>query len=207
VIKSKTFDSSLSGQRRSSNSSQDSGLNESSLLEGEISWYLLHQSSSRLSIDCYINYSPRSTSLNDFDGGEKWSKINVDFVHSFTVEELMLAAYEARLPSCSFHGPLTLSSIAPDIVIDHLSNFSYENIGQHKSQVFLDLNPTQLVQPEQVKRTKMLGRGAFGFVFKASVKFRGQIGSQSPTDVALKMLQPVDPGFSAKQSALCAFKV
>lgn len=71
-------------------------------------------------------------------------------------------------------------------------------------KMFLDLNANQLVVPERVKRTKMLGRGAFGFVFKASVMFRGH---NSSTDVALKMLQPVDPGFSAKQSALCAFKV
>lgn len=50
----------------------------------------------------------------------------------------------------------------------------------------------------------MLGRGAFGFVFKAAVKFRGQNHSM---DVALKMLQPVDPGFGAKQSAISAYKV
>lgn len=69
--------------------------------------------------------------------------------------------------------------------------------------MFLDLGDSFLVLPEQVKRGKMLGRGAFGFVFKASVKFRG---APHFTDVAMKMLQPVDPGFGARPSAATAYK-
>lgn len=65
-------------------------------------------------------------------------------------------------------------------------------------QMFLELDAHSLILPESVKRGKMLGRGAFGFVFKASIRSRES--SRSYVDVALKMLQPVDPGFGAKAS-------
>ena len=71
-------------------------------------------------------------------------------------------------------------------------------------QVFLDLGEQHLVVSECVKQGKLLGRGGFGFVFQGSVKHRV---SGEPLDVALKMLQPVDPGHTARQSAIQAYKV
>lgn len=72
------------------------------------------------------------------------------------------------------------------------------------SQVFLDLGDRYLVRPELIKQGKLLGRGGFGFVFQGACRNRA---SGAPMDVALKMLQPVDPGTSARQSAIVAYKV
>lgn len=67
----------------------------------------------------------------------------------------------------------------------------------------MDLGERNLIKPESIKRGKLLGRGAFGFVFKGTCKVRG---SNILTDVAMKMLQPVQPGPNAKQSAIIAYK-
>ncbi|GIX66531.1 hypothetical protein CEXT_19871 [Caerostris extrusa] len=85
---------------------------------------------------------------------------------------------------CPLHGNQSLLQIAPDTI-------------------FVDLGERHLIPPDSVRRGKMLGRGAFGFVFKANIKQRG---SNTYTEVAMKMLQPVDPGFGAKQSDTAAYK-
>ncbi|XP_050691737.1 leucine-rich repeat serine/threonine-protein kinase 1-like isoform X4 [Eriocheir sinensis] len=105
-------------------------------------------------------------------------------VYSFMVEECILAAYTARSVPCPLHADLLLAQIAPDTV-------------------FLDLGDRYLVRPEVIKQGKLLGRGGFGFVFQGSCRNRLNGG---PMDVALKMLQPVDPGPNARQSAIVAFK-
>ena len=69
--------------------------------------------------------------------------------------------------------------------------------------MFLDLGERYLVRPETIKQGKMLGRGGFGFVFEGTCRYRGN----APLPVALKMLQPVNPGPNSRQSALVAFKV
>jgi hypothetical protein len=71
-------------------------------------------------------------------------------------------------------------------------------------QMFQDLGERHLIRPDNIKRGKLLGRGAFGFVFRGSCKLRG---ASSYIDVAMKMLQPVQPGPNARQSALIAYKV
>ena len=71
-------------------------------------------------------------------------------------------------------------------------------------QIFLDLGETHLIRPENIKKGRLLGRGAFGFVFKGSCIVRG---SNMYIDVAMKMLQPVQPGTNARQSAVIAYKV
>ncbi|KRZ25882.1 Leucine-rich repeat serine/threonine-protein kinase 1 [Trichinella pseudospiralis] len=109
----------------------------------------------------------------------------LECVCCFTVEECIHAASEASSTvRCFKHGTLSLSTVAPDTV-------------------FLDLSDGQLIVPSTVKRGKMLGRGAFGFVFKATANLRN---NDDCRDVALKILHPVDPGFGAKASALAAFK-
>lgn len=71
-------------------------------------------------------------------------------------------------------------------------------------QVFLDLGERHLIRPDNIKKGHLLGRGAFGFVFKGTCKLRG---SNTYIDVAMKMLQPVQPGPNARQSAVIAYKV
>jgi hypothetical protein len=70
--------------------------------------------------------------------------------------------------------------------------------------MFLDLGERHLIRPDNIKRGKLLGRGAFGFVFRGNCKMRG---SSQYVDIAMKMLQPVQPGSNARPSALIAFKV
>jgi hypothetical protein len=68
----------------------------------------------------------------------------------------------------------------------------------------LDLGERHLIRPENIKKGRLLGRGAFGFVFKGTCKLRG---CNTYIDVAMKMLQPVQPGANARQSAVIAYKV
>lgn len=71
------------------------------------------------------------------------------------------------------------------------------------SQIFMDLSECYLVKSEDISRGPLLGRGAFGFVFKATCKTRA---SRTIVPVAMKMLQPVAPGPRAKESAILAYK-
>jgi len=68
----------------------------------------------------------------------------------------------------------------------------------------MDLGERHLIRPDNIKRGSLLGRGAFGFVFKGTCRLRG---SNTYIDVAMKMLQPVQPGANARQSAMIAYKV
>lgn len=67
----------------------------------------------------------------------------------------------------------------------------------------MDLGERYIIKPENIKKGRLLGRGAFGFVFKGTCKVRG---SNAMIDVAMKMLQPVQPGPNARPSAVIAFK-
>lgn len=104
--------------------------------------------------------------------------------YSWMVEECILAAYDKKSIQCPVHGEIDLSSIAPDVN-------------------FLDLSENNLIRPEDISRGQLLGRGAFGFVFKATYKMRG---TRQLIQVAMKMLQPVAPGPRANQSAIIAYK-
>ncbi|XP_076373717.1 leucine-rich repeat kinase isoform X2 [Tachypleus tridentatus] len=105
-------------------------------------------------------------------------------VYSFMVEGCILTAYQEEVIKCPIHGDLKMSVLAPDVV-------------------FSDLGDRFLVRSENLRRGRLLGRGAFGFVFKANIR---QKGSNSYVDVAMKMLQPVDPGFGARHSDLIVYK-
>ncbi|XP_063218267.1 leucine-rich repeat serine/threonine-protein kinase 1 isoform X2 [Bacillus rossius redtenbacheri] len=105
-------------------------------------------------------------------------------LYSWMVEECILAAYNCKSIGCPSHGDVPLAQVAPDTI-------------------FMDLGERHLIRPENIKKAHLLGRGAFGFVFKGSCKLRG---SNTYADVAMKMLQPVQPGPSARQSAVMAFK-
>ncbi|CAG2064267.1 unnamed protein product [Timema podura] len=103
---------------------------------------------------------------------------------SWMVEECILAAYDHKCVTCPTHGDVPLVQIAPDTI-------------------FMDLGERHLIRPENIKKGHLLGRGAFGFVFKGSCKLRG---SNTFIDVAMKMLQPVQPGANSRQSAIIAYK-
>ena len=75
-----------------------------------------------------------------------------NMIYSWMVEECILAAYSNKSISCPRHSDIPLSLVAPDII-------------------FMDLGAKHLIRSEDVKRGKMLGRGAFGFVFKVTYTF------------------------------------
>lgn len=104
--------------------------------------------------------------------------------YCWMVEECILAAYDRKAIHCPAHGEIDLTSITPDIN-------------------FLDLSESNLIRPDEISRGQLLGRGAFGFVFKATYKHRG---NRQVIPVAMKMLQPVAPGPRANQSAIVAYK-
>lgn len=106
-------------------------------------------------------------------------------VYSWMVEECILAAYNNKTISCPKHSEIPLSYVAPDII-------------------FMDLGAKHLIKPEDIRRGAMLGRGAFGFVFKGTCRLPGS--GNARVDVAMKMLQPVPPGPNSKQSAILAYK-
>uniref|UniRef100_A0A182VV89 non-specific serine/threonine protein kinase n=1 Tax=Anopheles minimus TaxID=112268 RepID=A0A182VV89_9DIPT len=133
--------------------------------------------------------------------------------YSWMVEECILAAYDRKSVSCPIHGEIELSRITPDVN-------------------FMDLPDHYLIRSSDINRGPLLGRGAFGFVFKATCKttrhtstyasssgaLAGRLSSllgnggtnpstSGPTiNVAMKMLQPVAPGPRARQSAIIAYK-
>ncbi|EFO25986.1 TKL/LRRK protein kinase [Loa loa] len=104
-------------------------------------------------------------------------------LHAFTVEECILSAHDGVNLRCPLHSDISVVDIAPDTV-------------------FLDINEDYLIQPTSVKRGKLIGHGAFGFVFKAAIRF-----SDANVQVAaLKMLEPVEPGLGARTSSVSAYK-
>ena len=74
-----------------------------------------------------------------------------DVLHCFSIEECMLAGREFGWVECPSHGGIHMKQLAPDTV-------------------FADIENSMVVPTEHIKRGRMLGRGAFGFVFRATVK-------------------------------------
>ena len=99
------------------------------------------------------------------------------------------ARKQARNLLCPEHGPVGLASVAPDIV-------------------FADLADAFKMDSEQLERCKLIGRGALGFVFRATLQ-NGPLALEQPgqanQEVALKLLQPVEPGPEADQADLVGF--
>ncbi|KHJ98123.1 kinase domain protein [Oesophagostomum dentatum] len=104
-------------------------------------------------------------------------------IHCFSIEECMLAGREYGWLECPSHGGIRMKDIAPDTV-------------------FVDIEASLVIGADQIRRGRLLGRGAFGFVFRATVKLQ----SGELCEVAQKMLEPVEPGPGARPSAVAAFK-
>lgn len=58
--------------------------------------------------------------------------------------------------------------------------------------MFLDLNEENVIDASEIVKGNLIGRGAFGFVFKATMNRKSS--TDGPQSVAMKMLQPVQPG-------------
>lgn len=62
--------------------------------------------------------------------------------------------------------------------------------------MFLDLNETNIIDFNSIDQGNLIGRGAFGFVFKSFIKVPH---TNEVKTVAIKILQPVQTGFKSKE--------
>lgn len=60
----------------------------------------------------------------------------------------------------------------------------------------MDIDRENVISADDLIRGNLIGRGAFGFVFKATLKTPIK---DRPTSVAMKMLQPVQPGIRTRK--------
>ncbi|KAH7717085.1 LRK-1 protein [Aphelenchoides avenae] len=118
------------------------------------------------------------------DDRERGTKANP--IYLFSLDECILHARDkdtSNILSCPEHGRLSIDQMAPDVA-------------------FGDLSEDFVKPPENIRRGKLVGRGAFGFVFNGFVRQQ----NDRFVEVALKVLEPVDPGSGAKGSDLMAFE-
>ncbi|GMT07487.1 hypothetical protein PENTCL1PPCAC_29661, partial [Pristionchus entomophagus] len=88
----------------------------------------------------------RSKTLNEL------STLHSSTISTFSIEECMEAVrIEDKNLNCPHHGLVDLPSMAPDIV-------------------FIDIDDALRMNESTIKRGRLIGRGAFGFVFRAHVK-------------------------------------
>ncbi|XP_034942841.1 leucine-rich repeat serine/threonine-protein kinase 1 [Chelonus insularis] len=161
--------------------------------EDDPKYYMNHERQSQDSYksdgDSGVGYdSSTSSRMPSLEGHpdviRQFSKPEGILAYSWMVEECILSAYSNKTIACPKHMDIPLSHVAPDII-------------------FMDLGSKHLIKSEDIKRGRMLGRGAFGFVFKGVCKAPG---NTTKIDVAMKMLQPVPPGPNSKPSAVLAYK-
>ncbi|XP_067619795.1 leucine-rich repeat serine/threonine-protein kinase 1 isoform X3 [Eurosta solidaginis] len=109
----------------------------------------------------------------------------LNICYCWMVEECILSVYNQTKIICPVHLEIQMTKLAPDVV-------------------FADIPDQYSISSDDIIKGSLLGRGAFGFVFKATCKVKF---TRCFKAVAMKMLQPVPPGPRAKESALIAFKV
>ncbi|XP_071051470.1 leucine-rich repeat serine/threonine-protein kinase 1 isoform X2 [Onthophagus taurus] len=159
--------------------------------EIDANFYRIRKSQESYTSECDSGVGPDSAGSSRMPSVEGHPALNSDenkdvqhVFYSWMVEECILAAYGSKNVECPNHGDVHLAKIAPDTI-------------------FVDLGDRYLIKPENIKKGRLLGRGAFGFVFKGTCKNRC---TNTVIDVAMKMLQPVQPGPNARQSAIIAYK-
>lgn len=123
-------------------------------------------------------FSSRNTSV---DGHPMYASHhlpdNSNVCYAWMVEECILSVYNQSKLSCPVHLEQSMAQLAPDVI-------------------FADIPDKHTIATECIIKGSLLGRGAFGFVFKANCKLRG---ARAFRPVAMKMLQPVPPGARAKE--------
>lgn len=127
-------------------------------------WYpslgtrFIHTSTGQYLVTKFI---PCSTCIQKWkmdEGGESVKYLNGErddafsTVRTFSVEHVIYRSLTGNdHVECDEHGGVTIASIAPETK-------------------FLDLSADKLLRPEDLKRGRILGRGAFGFVYRATIK-------------------------------------
>lgn len=124
--------------------------------------------------------------------GEYLKAKSLHTYYTWMIEECILAAYNKSSVQCPTHGDINLNDITPDVkFLDLPKNYLIKSsditkgtlLGNHRFNTFWLIL-------YKYKPNVLAGRGAFGFVFKSTVK---RVGHESIL-CAMKMLQPVNPG-------------
>ena len=150
---------------------------------------LKSQKSMELNFDAHSGgqFPPKSQTMDNFVVVSK-SHINL-----FTVEDCILQArgYSPATADvnfgcvlCPIHDQISVELVAPEVT-------------------FKDISTELALTDDCIKRGKLMGRGAFGFVFSGFVRKKQ---NEAFNEVALKVLEPVEPGVGAKGSAQAAFE-
>uniref|UniRef100_A0A0N4ZX28 non-specific serine/threonine protein kinase n=1 Tax=Parastrongyloides trichosuri TaxID=131310 RepID=A0A0N4ZX28_PARTI len=105
-------------------------------------------------------------------------------LYTFSIEECILKAHDCSIIKCPIHKNLSIKQISPDAI-------------------FFDIPEDLIIVSENLRKSKLLGRGAFGFVYRGSVKLKNDFHP----DAALKMLEPVNPGFNVDENTINTYKV
>lgn len=128
--------------------------------------------------------SSRNTSV---DGHPLYNRIPdiSNVCYAWMIEECILSVYNKSKLNCPIHLEVQMQRLAPDVI-------------------FADIPEKYSIPSESIVKGSMLGRGAFGFVFKATCKLKG---SRNFKAVAMKMLQPVPPGPRARDVSLSFIKL
>ncbi|XP_019617338.1 PREDICTED: leucine-rich repeat serine/threonine-protein kinase 1-like [Branchiostoma belcheri] len=99
-------------------------------------------------------------------------------ITTFQFDDLVYQSLSHKTVECPRHGTLLLKTLVPDVM-------------------FEDIATKLLLDPSEITTQRLLGTGAFGFVFQGLRKTRSAPG----TSVALKILEPRDPGKEAPDTA------
>ncbi|XP_035686272.1 leucine-rich repeat serine/threonine-protein kinase 1-like isoform X3 [Branchiostoma floridae] len=99
-------------------------------------------------------------------------------ITTFQFDDLVFQSLSQKAVECPRHGTLLLKTLVPDVMFEDIASYL-------------------LMDPSEITSQRLLGTGAFGFVFQGLRKTRTAPG----TSVALKILEPRDPGKEAPDSA------
>ncbi|CAH1229976.1 ANK3 [Branchiostoma lanceolatum] len=108
----------------------------------------------------------------------KMSKAEQAAITTFQFDDLVHQSLSQKTVECPRHGTLLLKTLVPDVM-------------------FEDIAAYLLMDPSEITSQRLLGTGAFGFVFQGLRKTKTAPG----TSVALKILEPRDPGKEAPDTA------
>uniref|UniRef100_A0A914EQ15 Protein kinase domain-containing protein n=1 Tax=Acrobeloides nanus TaxID=290746 RepID=A0A914EQ15_9BILA len=105
-------------------------------------------------------------------------------LHLFSIEDCIFHSRSPDSPlKCPQHEKIQIEEIAPDVT-------------------FVDLPNQFIITADNMKRGKLVGRGAFGFVFLGFMKHK----NEAYAEVALKVLEPVEQENDVRSSAQAAFE-